>query len=919
MDQEIFSIALSPQGTVHLLPDASDRFPDIIRKAFIRGDIVGLLHLGLSPTSDELPPDVSYWRDFSRLFFFHLCRLPDLTNPDLAVTIQVPVPQDELTQFAATPPPMMGAEYLNADVLTQIWERLQTAFQKELSNFLLSFPVNTENAVQAFFESHGSVWNLIGRVCFHLAENKNNPVAPFAFLATYTHKLSMQGKAQHIPLGKALEEYAGAKNKVQLLQLLTPVQKAASQSEFIKSLVDSGEVYHPLAWTPQEAHQFLKNIPVLESSGVVVRIPDWWKPKQPSRPQVSVTIGNKGLSAVGANALLDFSVAVTLDGEKLGEEELRQILAGTDGLVLLRGKWTEVNKDKLKEALKHWKSVARHAEDGLSFIEGMRLLSGAAIGGGDGELFSQSAADWSQVVAGEVLAKQLTELKDPQGKIKSNMDLGTELKTMLRPYQEIGVRWLWFLNRLGLGACLADDMGLGKTVQVIALFLLLKKEKMKASQGKSQPNLLVVPASLIGNWKSEIKKFAPNLKHFIAHPSAIGTDGMKSRDIENPQQKILQDTDIVITTYGFLGRLTWLKETSWNVMVIDEAQAIKNPATKQTRAVKDLKSRHRLALTGTPVENHLSDLWSIYDFLCPGLLGSAKDFEKFIKACEKSDSTQPYGALRDLVRPYLLRRLKTDKRIIADLPDKTELSVYCPLTKTQAALYQQSVDMLARQLDEVDGIQRRGIILASLMRFKQICNHPSQWFSDGKYAPQDSGKFNRLREICEEIAAKQEKLLVFTQFREITEPLSHFLAGIFGRTGLVLHGETAVKKRGDMVKTFQEEQGPPFFVLSLKAGGTGLNLTAASHVIHFDRWWNPAVENQATDRAFRIGQKKNVLVHKFICRGTIEERIDELIKSKQKLSQEILQGSQDAVLTEMSNTDLIKLVSLDLKSAIEES
>ncbi len=463
-------------------------------------------------------------------------------------------------------------------------------------------------------------------------------------------------------------------------------------------------------------------------------------------------------------------------------------------------------------------------------------------------------------------------------------------------------------------------MGLGKTVQVIALLLALKNEKTKSAHADLKINLLVVPASLIGNWKSELDTFAPSLNYFIAHPSvAGGSDGKKASDIAEPSQKLLRETDVVITTYGFLGRLNWLKELSWNVVAIDEAQAIKNPAARQTRTVKALKSRHRVALTGTPVENHLSDLWSIYDFLCPGLLGSAKDFDRFAKACEKSGSTQPYGALRALVRPYLLRRLKTDKRIIADLPDKTELSVYCPLTKTQAALYRQSVDTLAQQLDAVDGIQRRGVILASLMRFKQICNHPSQWLSDGKYAPQESGKFNRLREICEEIAAKQEKLLVFTQFREMTEPLSRFLAGIFGTSGLVLHGGTAVKIRGSMVKDFQEEQGPPHFVLSLKAGGTGLNLTAASHVIHFDRWWNPAVENQATDRAFRIGQKKNVVVHKFICRGTIEERIDELIKSKQKLSQELLEGSQDAVLTEMSNEALIKLVTLDLKSALEES
>jgi non-specific serine/threonine protein kinase len=931
MDSAKFSIALSPQGVVHLLPDDQNRLPNAICAAFGRGSVPGLLHLGLSRTQDDLPPDISYWRDFSRLFFSNLCHLPELSDPHTAITIQVPLPQDELTLFAEKPPPMLGAEYVNREVLIKIWGELQSAFQKELSRFLVSLPVDIENRVQNFFESHGSIWNLIGRVCFHLAENKVSPVAPFAFLATYTHKLSLQGKAQHIPLGKALEEYAGAKDKIKLLQLLIPVQKAASQSDFVKSLVDSGEVYHPLAWSPEEAYQFLKNISILESSGVVVRIPDWWKPHKPSRPQVSVSIGKKGLSKVGADALLDFSVSVTLEGEKLSERELQQILAGTDGLVLLRGKWTEVNKAKLEEALNHWKAVERRGKDGLSFIEGMRLLSGAAIGSAGGETLSPAAADWSQMVASEVLAKQLAEMKDPKGKLKSHADLGTSLRTTLRPYQHIGVEWLWFLNRLGLGACLADDMGLGKTVQVIALLLLLQKENL--IEHKKRINLLVIPASLIGNWKSEIDTFAPSLNYFIAHPSAVSSavssekkyskenNSQKNnfKDIENPSPMVLQNTDLVITTYGFLGRLSWLKETSWNVIVIDEAQAIKNPGTKQTRAVKELKSQHRLALTGTPVENHLSDLWSIYDFLCPGLLGSAKEFEKFVKNCEKSDSKKPYGALRDLVRPYLLRRLKTDKRIIADLPDKTELSVYCPLTKTQAALYQQSVDTLAKQLDQVDGIKRRGIILASLMRFKQICNHPSQWLSDGKYAPQDSGKFNRLAEICEEIAAKQEKLLVFTQFREITEPLSHFLADVFGRTGLVLHGGTAVKKRADMVKEFQDEQGPPYFVLSLKAGGIGLNLTAASHVIHFDRWWNPAVENQASDRAFRIGQKKNVLVHKFICRGTIEERIDELIRSKQKLSQEILEGSHEAALTEMSNADLIKLVSLDLKSAIAES
>ena len=713
-----------------------------------------------------------------------------------------------------------------------------------------------------------------------------------------------------------------AKNKTQLLQLLLPVQKAAKESVFLKGLVDSGELFHPLAWSPQEAFRFLKDIPVFESSGVIVRVPNWWNTRRPPRPQVSVTIGGKGASTLGVDAMLDFSVTLTLEGETLTEEERREILSGTDGLALIRGQWIEIDGEKLREALDHWKSVERTArKDGISFIEGMRLLSGATIGSDAPGLTSQLLPEWSQVTAGEALAKQLEQLKEPDGTLKDIAHLDSDLKATLRPYQRVGVAWLWFLNRLGLGGCLADDMGLGKTIQVLSLLLLLKRERheqggtLHVQDGtrhvKSGPSLLVVPASLIGNWKSEIERFAPSLRYFIAHPS----DVVGARHAAPPPSSI----DVVITTYGYLGRVPWLTEAEWSLVAIDEAQAIKNAGSKQTRAVKMLKGRHRIALTGTPVENRLSDLWSLYDFLCPGLLGSAKEFERFVKGAGKGESQPRYAALRNLVRPYLLRRLKTDKRIIADLPEKTELPAYCPLTKTQAALYQQSVEELAGKIGKIDGIQRRGVVLAYLMRFKQICNHPSQWLSDGRYQPADSGKFARLREICEEIAAKQEKALIFTQFREITGPLSEFLADVFGRPGLVLHGGTAVGKRKELVDAFQDERGSPFFVLSLKAGGTGLNLTAASHVIHFDRWWNPAVENQATDRAYRIGQKKNVLVHKFICRGTIEERIDDLISSKQRLSREVLEGSQEAVLTELTNDELLKLVSLDIRSAVEES
>jgi SNF2 family DNA or RNA helicase len=351
--------------------------------------------------------------------------------------------------------------------------------------------------------------------------------------------------------------------------------------------------------------------------------------------------------------------------------------------------------------------------------------------------------------------------------------------------------------------------------------------------------------------------------------------------------------------------------------VLDEAQAIKNASAKQTLAVKKLKAGVRFALTGTPIENRLSDLWSIFDFLNAGLLGSAKEFTIFTKRLAALPHN-PYRPLRELVRPYILRRLKTDKTVIADLPDKAEVKAFCQLSRKQAALYQQAVEELERRLKKVEGIERKGQVLAFLVRLKQICNHPSQWLGDGAWNPEDSGKWARLREIVETIAAKQEKVLVFTQFRELTRPLEAFLGYVFGRPGLVLDGETEVRKRKELVRQFQEEERIGFFVLSLKAGGSGLNLTAASHVVHFDRWWNPAVENQATDRAHRIGQTKNVLVHKFVCRGTVEEKIDKLIESKQQLSKDLLEGGADFLLTEMNDEDLLRLVALDLNSAQAE-
>jgi SNF2 family DNA or RNA helicase len=569
-------------------------------------------------------------------------------------------------------------------------------------------------------------------------------------------------------------------------------------------------------------------------------------------------------------------------------------------LQLIRGQWVEVDHKKLGRLLERFQIIEQAAADnGLPFAEAMRLMAGATFN----DAGDVADADWAELTAGPWLEETLRDLRQPEG--LAQIIPGPDLKASLRPYQEAGLRWLYLLTRLGLGACLADDMGLGKTIQVLSLLLVLKREQT----GAGRPSLLIAPASLLANWAAESERFTPGLRLLTAHPSAMSAADMGALDSAR-----LGDVDLVITSYSTLLRLPALTDVHWRLAVADEAQAIKNPGAKQTRQIKKLKADARIALTGTPVENRLSDLWSIFDFTHPGLLGTDKVFADYTKRLARDEH---FGPLRTLVRPYILRRMKTDKRVIADLPDKTELKAWCHLAPVQAALYQQAVKQLKLALEDAEGIGRKGVVLSFLMRFKQICNHPSQWLGDGAWNADDSGKFARLRELVEVIAAKQEKVLVFTQFRETTDPLASFLGSIFGREGLVLHGGTPVAKRRALVKRFQEDELTPFFVLSLKAGGAGLNLTAASHVIHFDRWWNPAVENQATDRAFRIGQQNNVLVHKFVCRGTVEDRIDQLIESKQQLVKDVLDGSAELLLTEMSDRELLDLVKLDIHTAEE--
>ena len=895
------ALRLTPHGRLLIepmsdAPELDDRTAARLSEAFSHGSGRGLLQLGAGEVGQALPPTFTWWRGFSVRYVTALCLHGASTDSTSSPTDVPPPAAAELAELVLTAPIMSGSEYLTPDVLQALWTETASACVLERAASGVD--------LQTFLKALNPAWNLIGRVHFNLAENRRDTDAPFAFMATYTTRLSAQAKAQHVPLGQALREYAGPANRDKLLSLLLPVQRAAEKCPWLKPMIEAGEIFHPLRWTPQDASDLLNSTPDLESAGVVVRMPPTWRAGRPPRPQVTGTVGAGKPTAIGLEGLLDFRMSVTLDGETLSDTEINSLLSGTDSLVLLRGQWVEVNRDRLERSLRQFRDAEKlAAQNGLSFAEAMRMLSGAAITDDAAEAVSP---DWARVTAGPWLAEALQDLRAPDG---IGADPGPALRAELRPYQRIGVKWLHLLSGLGLGACLADDMGLGKTIQVLSL-LLLERQRTKGSQLAS--SLLVAPASLLANWSAEIEKFAPDLRTEIVHPSA-----MTPAQVRDFKPADASELDLTITSYGSLLRIPALAETTWRLVVLDEAQAIKNPASKQTRAAKTLKARTRIALTGTPVENHLGDLWSIFDFINPGLLGSTRQFSRYAKGL--ADRTEnPYGPLRELVRPYILRRMKTDKAIIADLPDKTEMKAYCGLTKPQAALYEQAVRELGAALEESEGIARKGAVLAMLLRLKQICNHPSHWLNDNVWAEKDSGKFARLREIAETVAARQERMLVFTQFREMTAPLAMFLGGVFGRPGLVLHGNTAVRSRRDLVQRFQEPEGPPFFVLSLKAGGAGLTLTAAAHVVHFDRWWNPAVENQATDRAFRIGQTNNVLVHKLICRGTVEEKIDRLIESKRTLSDELLAPGSEINLTELTDTELLRLVSLDLSAAARD-
>lgn len=653
-----------------------------------------------------------------------------------------------------------------------------------------------------------------------------------------------------------------------------------------------------VALTHDEAYSFLTNaLPLLESNHFSVMVPDWWK--RTSRLKAKVRLDgqqNESTGLLNLDSLLRYKWELSMGGETLSRKEFEELVALKQPMVHFKGRWVTLDPKQVQAALRFFEQEQHEGELGL--LDALRLTADDSETAIDGlEVESVDVSQW--------LDDMLARLRDPD--ILDVPEVPASLNATLRPYQERGLGWLAQMRRAGLGACLADDMGLGKTLQTIALWL-----HERDHLGVEQPALVICPTSVVGNWRHEINRFAPALRVMAHH----GPDRLRDEAFVSE----VTTYDVVLTSYALLTRdRETLAAVDWSDVVLDEAQNIKNPSTKQAQAARALKASCRIALTGTPVENRLRELWSILQFLNPGYLGSHETFRsRFSIPIERYGEEEAAVTLRRLVAPFILRRVKTDPTVISDLPDKFENKVYCTLTSEQATLYEAAVreEMEALAAAE-DDMSRRGAVLRMLTRLKQVCNHPAHFLKeDGGQLSGRSGKLTRLTEMAQDVLDSGERALLFTQYAEMGHLLQPYLKSHFGVEVLYLHGGTPAKKREEMVATFQSDYGPPLFILSLRAGGTGLNLTRANHVFHYDRWFNPAVENQATDRAFRIGQTKDVQAHKFICLGTLEERIDELIERKLALAESVV-GSGENWLSEMGRDELHSLVALR-REVVEE-
>jgi len=684
------------------------------------------------------------------------------------------------------------------------------------------------------------------------------------------------------------------------------------QETFLKGLGLASRMFAPVAasleqqyptscrLTPLEAYDFIKSIaPRFTDSGLGVILPPSLAEREGWANRLGLKIRAvtpRKQKELGLQSLLNFEWELAIGGQTLSKAEFDRLVTLNSPLVEINGEWVELRSQDIKTAQIFFAS--RKEKLSLSLEDALRLSTGDSL-----VIEKLPVVNFEATGALQELMSALTN-----NQAIALLPTPKSFQGELRPYQVRGFSWLAFLERWNLGACLADDMGLGKTIQFIAFMLYQKEQEILEN-----PTLLVCPTSVLGNWEREVKKFGPQLKVMLHH----GDKRSKGKAFIAAVRK----HDLVITSYALIHRdVKDLQSVSWQGIVLDEAQNIKNPEAKQSQSIRQLESAFRIALTGTPVENRLQELWSILDFLNPGYLGARQFFQRrFAMPIEKYGDVDSLTQLRSLVQPFILRRVKTDRDIIQDLPEKQEITEFCGISPEQATLYQQVVENSLAEIDAAEGLQRRGMILGLLVKLKQICNHPAQFHKQNKIAePHQSGKLLRLVEMLEEALSEGDRALIFTQFAEWGKLLQPYLQQQLQREIFFLYGSTSKKQREEMIDRFQHDpQGPPIMILSLKAGGVGLNLTRANHVFHFDRWWNPAVENQATDRVFRIGQTRNVLVHKFVCSGTLEEKIHEMIESKKALAEQVV-GAGEQWLTELDTNQLRNLLVLDRNAVIDE-
>lgn len=753
-------------------------------------------------------------------------------------------------------PYIIGLEFINRDWVINILDKFNTAYKNVVEK--------SQKTPLEYILSKGNFFIIPSRIYFHLVENKDNDEFPFAFLATYT--AIDNGKLMHCPLKNALTQLKSNKNK--LGALVSSIIEATKESTLIKKFVESGNIFYPIKLNEYEAYSFLKEVSLYEQCGIVCRIPKWYTE---SISKIQVDFDERAQFTIHSDAGSLIPVpAMIYKGVEITFAEARSLLEKTEGLEIIKGKWVENNHSEIKKLLSEFDLLS---QDGTSLLEIFKMKSIS---------FKEQK---SNLIPIEISQKSwLARLFQKDFDDLNNIQPTMPFSKVLRPYQTNAFKWMYGMSKLKMGVCLADDMGLGKTIEVLSFLDKIKEE------GKEKV-LIIVPATLVENWKREINKFAPHFSVFI----------LKG---ENEPIDDRVKAYITITTYQTAIRLDYINRINWDLVVLDEAQAIKNYYTSQSKKVKSLNSKMRIAMTGTPIENNLLELWSLFDFVNPGLLGTREEFKNFYFRTEMD----VHKKLKSLISPFVLRRVKTDKQIISDLPEKHEIDVTIDLSKKQIVLYRKIVADLDEQKSKVESQrQLQALVLTTILKLKQVCNHPSQYLGDEKYDFEDSGKFLELKRICETIHAKREKVLVFTQFKEIIPALNELLSRVFNKIGYTIDGETSMQKRNFYIDSFQNGDAQ-YMVLSLKTAGVGLNLTAAQNVIHFDRWWNPAVENQATDRVYRIGQTKNITVYRFTSANTVEENINKKMSIKQHLADEIINDIDSNVMSKLSIDELISAI-----------